>query len=506
MLKNHPPGLVVCFTTELWERFSYYGMRALLVFYLTQHFLFSDDASYLIYGAYTSMVYMTPVVGGIIADRYLGSRKAVTLGAILLSLGHLLMTVEGAPAREVFIDGAVVIERDPLAINIFYLSLALIITGVGFLKSNISTVVGALYEPDDPRRDPGFTIFYMGINIGAASAPIICGWLGHVYGWRYGFGLAGVGMLLGLVGFLRGQKHLEGHADPPHPEWLRERVFPGLQRETAIYLGATSLVGLVWLIMQYRWIIGHMLTGSGVVMGTIILFISFNQCTRIERDRLMTCSVLIAFTIGFWAFYELKGSSVNLFTDRMVDRVVFGFEIPAAQLQSLAAIFIVLLGPWFSMLWIRLARRGWEPSTPIKFVLGIGLLGAGFLVLGFGTRLSGDGQVTLIWLVLMVMLVVMGELCLSPVGMSMVTKLSPTRIVGMMMGTFFLAYSASSFISALIARLSSADTIGGELVDRAAALDTYASVYTTVGLMALAVAALLLVFSPTLRRGMHEGE
>ena len=227
---GHPKGLYVLFFTELWERFSFYGMRALLVFYLTQHFLFSDRKAYLIYGAYTALNYVTPLIGGVLADRYLGSVKAVTFGAILLVLGHFGMAFEGPESLR---QGDEVI-RNPLYLNFFYLSLALIITGVGFLKANISTIVGALYEQDDPRRDSGFTIFYMGINLGAFSAALLCGWLGQTFGWGYGFGLAGFGMLFGLVVFLRGNKLLQDKAHPPASEKLREPLFCGMNRAASI--------------------------------------------------------------------------------------------------------------------------------------------------------------------------------------------------------------------------------------------------------------------------------
>ena len=246
--RGHPPGLAVCFSVELWERFSYYGMRALLVFYLTKHFRFSDADSYLIYGAYTAMVYMTPVIGGVLADRYLGARKAVTLGALLLVLGHFGMTIEGPAAMA----GASTDGLSGFYINAFFLSLALITTGVGFLKTSTSTLVGALYAPGDPRRDAGFTIYYMGINIGAAAAPLLCGWLGQTYGWRYGFGAAGVGMLVGLVGFLYGQRWLMGRAEPPPSARLRERTPLGVRRETALYAAALLVVGALWFILTHR--------------------------------------------------------------------------------------------------------------------------------------------------------------------------------------------------------------------------------------------------------------
>jgi proton-dependent oligopeptide transporter, POT family len=504
LFRNHPPGLAVCFAVELWERFSYYGMRALLVFYLTQHFLFTDADSYLIYGAYTAMVYMTPVIGGALADRYLGARKAVTFGAILLVLGHFGMTIEGPAAMAVTRGGAATIGRDPFYLSAFYLSLALITTGVGFLKTNTSTLVGALYAPDDPRRDAGFTIYYMGINLGGAAAPLLCGWLGQAYGWQYGFGAAGVGMLAGLAGFHRGQQWLKGRAEPPPQARLQERTALGLRRETLIYAGAAMIVVAMWFILQHRQVVGPMLSAVGVIVALVILYYAFARCTPVERDRLLVCGVLILFTIGFWAFYEQMGSSLNLFADRLVDRVVLGYEIKASMLQSLPSVYVIILAPAFSALWLWLGRRGREPTTPVKFVLAIASCGLAFLVLALGARLvPASGKVPLVWFALNFFFLVTGELCLSPVGMSMVTRLAPERIVGLMMGVFFLAYSGSSFIAGLIAQLTSVPTVAGTVTDPSVALVTYASVYTRLGLIALAVAAVLALLSPVLRRRMH---
>jgi POT family proton-dependent oligopeptide transporter len=497
---GHPQGLFVCFFTELWERFSFYGMRALLIFYLTEHFLFSDDKAFLIYGAYSALVYVTPVIGGILADRYLGSRKAVTFGALLLVAGHFGMAIEGPAAT---IDGASV-ARDPIYLQIFYLSLALIITGVGFLKANISTVVGALYDHNDKRRDSGFTIFYMGINIGAFFSSILCGWLGQTYGWAYGFGLAGIGMLLGLSVFLRGQSHLEGLADPPSISLLNENILLGINRETVIYGAALIGVLFIWQLVQHQALVGKSLLGFGGIAVIVVVAYSFLKCDQMERHRMFVASSLILFSVLFWALFEQAGSSLNLFADRSVDRIIVGYEIPASVFQSLNAFFIFLLAPVFSILWVRLANRGWEPSIPIKFSLAILQVGLGFLVLVFGSKMSADGAPTpLIWLVLIYLLHTTGELCLSPVGLSMITKLSVTRVVGMMMGVWFLASAGANFIAGQIARLTGSQSDSGEVVDPAIALARTLDVYTQVGWFAIGIAALLLVISPLLRHGMH---
>jgi POT family proton-dependent oligopeptide transporter len=272
-----------------------------------------------------------------------------------------------------------------------------------------------------------------------------------------------------------------------------------------IYAGAIALVLAVMLILQRPLVIGPMLSVFGTCVGLAILYYSFARCTPLERDRLLACTTLIVFTIGFWAFYEQMGSSLNVFADRMVDRTVLGHEIPSSTLQSLPSIFVILCAPLASVLWLRLAQRGRDPSAAVKFALAITQIGLAFLVISLGATLTRpNARVALGWFVLNFFLLTSGELCLAPVGMSMVTKLAPRRIVGMMTGAFFLAYSASSFISGLVARLTSARTVGGELVDRGAALHNYASVYAHLGLMALGVALVLFVLSPLLTRQMHE--
>lgn len=496
---GHPKGLYVCFFTELWERFSYYGMRALLIFYLTQHFLFSDEKAYLIYGAYTALNYVTPMIGGVLADRYLGSGKAVIFGAVLLVLGHFGMAFEGPASVQ---QGAEVV-RDPFYLQIFYLSLALIITGVGFLKANISTIVGTLYEKQDPRRDGGFTIFYMGINIGAFFSALLCGWLGQTYGWSYGFGLAGIGMLLGLLVFIKGNPLLEGRADPPSKSAIKEKVFVGLTREAVIYLGGLLGVVIVWQLIQHQDVVGQVLMGSGALALLVVLIYAFTQCEPEDRDRMLVCSALILFSVLFWSLFEQAGSSLNIFADRSVDRVMFGVEIPASMFQSLNAFFIFTLAPFFSMLWIWLAKKGWEPSTPAKFGLGILQVGLGFLVLVFGSRLDGGNGLTgLHWLVLIYLLHTTGELCLSPVGLSAVTKLSLPRIVGMMMGVWFLGFAAANFISAQIAVMTGAGD-AATAADQPAMTAHVLDVYTNVGWLAVGVSVLLFLITPLLRKGMH---
>ncbi len=494
---GHPKGLYILFFTEVWERFSFYGMRALLILYLTKHLMFGDEKAYLIYGAYGSLVYLMPVIGGVIADRYLGARKAVTFGALLLVLGHFSMAFEGPQA---FSEGGSVV-RSELHLQIFFLSLALIITGVGFLKANISTIVGALYEQHDVRRDSGFTIFYMGINLGALAAPLLCGWLGETYGWRYGFGLAGIGMLAGLGVFLYGQKLLEGHAEPPEPVILKEKVVLGFSREAIIYLAGLGLVAFAFLLIQHQPVVGVMTNASLFLMMFVALIYSMVKCDRAERGRIFVMQVLILASVLFWALFEQAGSSLSILTDRALDRDVMGRTIPTTWFQSVNPGLIVALAPIFAMLWSGLSRRGVEPNTPVKFALGLFQVGLGFVVLVYGMSFAeGDAKVALLWMVLLYLFHTTGELCLSPVGLSMVTKLSPVKVVGMMMGTWFLGSAAASFIAGVVAGKTAVNGASASLAMQKA---QFAEVYMQLAWIAFGAALLMLIISPLLKRGMH---
>lgn len=501
---GHPRGLVICFLTEMWERFSYYGMRALLIFYLTEHFLFSDQSAFGIYAAYLSLVYITPVIGGVVADRYLGPVKAVILGAVLLVAGHLGMAIEGAPSIEIASAGETVVKHNAFYLQIFYFSLGLIVMGVGFLKANISTLVGSMYEREDPRRDGAFTLFYMGINAGSFFGAIICGLLLQYKGFSWGFGAAGIGMLFGLVVFIKGH-HLFGDAGlPKDPAALRQKVLPGLSREALIYI--LSFVGVLvcWQLMQAPPVVGGLVGTTLVVMTLTVVFYAFTKCEPIDRNRMLVCLFLMSYQILFWSLWEQTGSSLNLMTDRNVDRVIFGFELETAMFQSVNATFIILLAPLFGMAWIFLNKRGWEPSTPTKFALALMQLGLGFLFLVYGASIATDPtQVALIWLILLYLLHTTAELCISPVGLSMTTKLSVPNVVGMMIGCWFLAMAGGTYISGTIAAMTGSDTVAGEVVDPAAALANYMDVYYTAGIYSIGAGVLALFIAPLLKRFMH---
>ncbi len=584
-LWGHPKGLYVCFTTELWERFSFYGMKYLLLLYLTKYHLFSDEGGLDVLGSYAGLVYALPVIGGLIADRFLGMRKSVVFGGVLLSLGHLLMAVEGHKAifyaagtvltedltlatGQVLVAGTMLAEsitfRDTAALNVFYFALALIVMGVGYLKPNISTIVGKLYAKDDPRRDSGFTIFYMGINIGSFAATLLCGWLGETFGWKYGFGAAGIGMIIGLFTFMYGQKYLMGHAEPSNPGELKEKVLGPVSREWSIYLLSLPLLSVLWLLVQHEpvvlltqnvflivSIVGIVLysmvyrkTGSSnttaytfaasailigiyaaganlgflpgnenlaeyavyAAMATIAAFVIYGFRTHdsAEFGRTVVLMVLILSTVVFWALFEQSAGSMTLYADRVVDREVGGITFTAAQFGSLNAIFIFMLAIPFAALWTWLSRHDIEPSTPVKFGLGIIQVGLGFGVLVVGSRFPDQaGQVAAVWLVLAYMLHTTGELCLSPVGLSAVTKLSIGKVVGVSMGTWFLATALSETVATRMGKMAAISTEGGEATDVAGALARYTELFEFLMYFGVAVGVFMLVISPLLRRGMH---
>lgn len=481
---GHPRGLFVLFFAEMWERFSYYGMRALLIFYLVQHWLYSDSEASVIYGAYTALVYITPVIGGYLADRYLGQRKAVLYGAVLLTIGHGLMAIEG--------NGG---QTDP-AINAFWLALSFIIVGSGFLKANISVIVGQLYGRTDPRRDPAYTIFYMGINLGAAMGALGAGYLGQTHGWAWGFGAAGFGMLLGLIVFVIGKPWLEGRGEAPDKAALARRV-AGVPFEWLLYALGIVAVLICWVLVQNQAIVGWLLGAAGAILVGYVLFTAVARLPREYRDRIFAAMFLILGSILFWALFEQAGSSLNLFTDRSVDRSIFGFEVPAAMFQSINAIYIVLLAPLFASLWLLLARRGLEPSAPAKFGLGIVQLGLGFLVLVWGATSAGDGPTPVIFIFLIYLLHTTGELCLSPVGLSAMNRLAPAHMAGLIMGTWFFASATGNFAAGLIAAATGAEGAEG------AGTTQVITVYSNVGWLAVGVGVAVILVSPLIRRLMH---
>lgn len=469
---GHPKGLYMLFFAEMWERFSFYGMRALLIFYLTQHWLFSDGESTVIYGAYGSLVYITPVLGGWLADRYLGQRKAVLFGGILLAMGHLFMAFEGVGGQD-----------DPM-INVFWLALALIIVGSGFLKANISVMVGQLYNLKDMRRDGAYTIFYMGINVGAAAGTILVGYLGQTIGWAYGFGLAGIGMVAGLIVFVLGKKVLLGAGEALAPL--------AKNKELAIYAASIAAVGVMWALIQYREAIQTLLIVSGVSLLGYVLYEAF-KLPKEPRERIFAILFLIALNPLFWGLFEQAGGSLNLYTDRYVD---IG-NVPSSVFQSINPIYIILFAPLFAMLWSWLGKRGWEPSAPAKFALALLQVGAGFLVFAWGANIFGPEVMTpVIFVFLIYLLHTTGELCLSPVGLSAMNRLAPSFMASLIMGAWFYMTAVGSFVGGKIGEATGGE--GGEM-----SRELVLTVYNQIGWIAIGVGVVVFALSPIVKRWMH---
>lgn len=555
--RGHPRGLFILFFAEMWERFSYYGMRGLLVFFMTEQFLFKDGVATTQYGSYTSLVYLLPLIGGLLADNYLGTRKAITFGAMLLVLGHMTMGIEGPPAQQIltyngkdysftfqgrmearksFIvvdgkkyefgaspDGGFQIKGyqgtaelpnvlpkggyttkevlpQPIYKDIFFLALSLIIMGVGFLKANISTIVGQLYDgPTDPRRDAGFTLYYYGINLGAFWASIACGYLGTTYGWWAGFGAAGVGMMLGLIVFGLGTAWLAGKGEPPNPDKLKAPVLGPINLEWTIYLAGIAGVAAVWVVVQHNEWVGYALAAGSVAVLLYIVFFMFTQCTFIEAQRIILALLLILGSTVFFTLFEQAGSSLNQFAERNVELVIFGVPMTAAQTQSFNAGMILVLAPIFSFLWAVLGRVNLDPNPALKFGLALVQVGAGFFVLVWGSQFAnGKFEIPLIFLFLTYLLHTTGELFLSPVGLSQMTRLSPAAIGSTIMATWFLASSWAQYIGGWIAQMTAAETVAGQVLDPAKALANYLMVFEKIGTWGIGIGVGFIVLSPIL--------
>ena len=557
-MRTHPRGLYILFFAEMWERFSYYGMRALLIFYLTWHFLFENSFSLTLYGAYVALVYLGPLLGGWLADKYIGFRKAVTFGAVLLVIGHGLMGFHGPPAserlevagtsytlerpdyseerneREILIDGAafevtafvqpeegstiravsyvdaagaeqtltgeIVRERTPLYELILFLALAFIVAGVAFLKPNISTCVGALYDEGDARRDSGFTLYYMGINLGALAAGIACGWAAFHYGWSLGFGLAAVGMLAGLVVFILGQGWLEGRADPPADVDLKTPVLAGLNREWLVYLSGIAFVGVCFVLLQFASFTTSAMYPVFFLATAGILVYMFMRLDAEARNPMFGLLILSISSVLFWTLFDQGPTSLNLFAGAHVTNQVGDMAIPATWLQSANPYYIIVFAPIVAALWTWLGRRGWEPNSFVKFGLAMLQIGGGFFILNYGISTAtpdaeGALRISIIFILLMYLLHTTGEVFLSPVGLSAVTKMSAKQIVGFMMGYWFLAVTLANVIAAEIAKRTQVP----EGAPPAESLAAYNAVYFQLGAAAVGLGVLLLVLSPILR-------
>ena len=532
--KLHPRALFILFFAEMWERFSYYGMRALLTLYMVQE-LFkemsqteADSKALGIYGSYTAMVYLFPVVGGILADKVLGFRKAIIFGGLLMMAGHFALALEG-----MYFAGNM---------QLFFISLAFIIIGNGFFKPNISSFLGNFYGLNDSRKDGAFTIFYMGVNIGALLSIVTCGYVGEQISWHYGFGLAGIGMLLGLLVFWLfgprtfGKKGLNPSSEEDFPEIDEEEDLQRLNsspevREHVLDVEASNfelntssklkrnqvltIIGtLIFIPISAQFlnlsdIVTWILIALSLGILLVLFIMSLQQDNKASKERLWVVMVLFVFHAVFWALFEQAGGSITLFTARNIDRMVMGSEIPASIFQFFNSFFIMTLAPIFSWMWIKLRQKGKEPSTPMKFALGLSQLAIGFVFIVIGAKFfATEGLVPMIFLVVMYLFHTTGELSLSPVGLSMITKLSPKKVVGFVMGAWFLSIALANKMAGLIGELTAAGGEGenGEAVELTIfeSLEVYSSTYMIWGVVVVGVASLLLMaLVPTLRKWMN---
>ncbi len=453
----------------MWERFSYYGMRALLVLYLVNALDYRRADALALYGLYTGLVYVTPIIGGYLADRWLGYRKAILIGGLVMAMGHFAMAFSA----------------------LLHLALGLLIIGNGFFKPNISTLLGTLYGEHDARRDSGFTIFYMGINLGALLSPLVAGTLGEKIGWHWGFASAGVGMLFAVSQFVRGQGKLGSAGLPAGKHRLDARDWIEVAALSAAAIPFVYAVGSAWHAIAPAWAGISTETKIGAAVAAFILFLLWQnkRCTREEWDRVLAIVIMGLFVIFFWMGFEQAGGTMNLFADKLTDRSMFGWEIPASYFQAANPLFILLLAPLFSALWTWWNRSRFALPTPAKMGLGLIVLGAGFVVLAFAQdRADALGKVGPQWLLGVYLLHTIGELCLSPTGLSMVTRLAPVRLAALMMGVWFGATAIADYLAGVLESLLKGSGI---------------PLYWFLVATSFGAGVLLLAISPVLVRLMH---
>jgi len=529
-LFGHPKGLFFLFFAELWERFSYYGMRALLTLYMVNEFFswmtdeaYREEVSFGIFAAYGSLVYATPVLGGMIADKFIGFKKSIMLGGILMALGHFFMAFY-------FDTGMFGFEATSINNFFFYAALALLIIGNGFFKPNISSMVGRLYPEGDDRRDSGFTIFYMGINAGAFLAPLACGWLGYEFGWHYGFGAAGVGMIVGLLVFMKGMNDgIFGDNGNQPTEYVEKNMY-GLRTDYFFYLVAVLMVPVAAFLVKNNAmeVLEGMVLHSSILslLGVVILGIiakKMTELSKMEVFRLISVLVLTLLITVFWSFFELAGTAITLFAERNVNLTLLN----ASQTNAINPGYIIFLAIPFSMMWVYLSKTQRNPITPIKFALGILQLGLGFIVFAMSAQFMDDaGKTPFMFLMVGYLLLTTGELFISPIGLSKVTELSPKSMTAFMMGVYFLSSSYAHYISGAIAKLTTSTEAGvapepgfmTSMIEKVTgfagatttstsesvlSLLSYTSVFTQVGIVAIGMAVVSFMITPVLKKWMH---
>jgi proton-dependent oligopeptide transporter, POT family len=501
---GHPKGLMTLFFTEMWERFSYYGMRALLILFMTKAIVdgglgFDDKTAGAIYGLYTMGVYLLALPGGWLADRLFGLKKSVWYGGIIIAMGHFMMAL---PGIENWIYGAPETKESLSAFdtNSFFLGLILIVLGTGLLKPNISSIVGQLYPVGSSKRDAGFSIFYMGINLGGFIAPIACSTVAE-YDMHLGFGLAGLGMVFGLIQYKLTGKSLEGFGEEPVV------ISPAEKASQKKLRGITSVIGIAGIVLVTILFTGIVPIDAPAIAGasgTVIAIvgfgylgyvIAFGGLQKADKNKVGVIAILFIFSAMFWSGFEQAGSTLNLFAERFTDRTIMGWEIPTGYFQSINSLFIIIFAPFFAALWVWLGRMHLEPSSPLKFTFGLLLLGLGFFVMYFATKIAASGDLAApSWLIITYLLHTFGELSLSPVGLSLVTKLAPNGYGGQMMGIWFLSVALGNLFAGIIAGEAS----GGTEEGIAAMPDQFMMiVYTVIG-----SALVLFLLKPILRKMM----
>ncbi len=481
---GHPPQLYMLFFAEMWERFSFYGMKALLLAYMVTQLKFDEPKGYAIFGCYTALVYTMPMFGGVLADRFLGYRRAVLFGGGLMVIGHFILAV-------------------PQNWSFFY-GMAFIICGNGFFKPNISSLVGTLYSNNDPRKDSAFSIFYMGINVGAALGGLLCGYIGQRINWHYGFGLAGIFMVVGLVVFTLGKKSLLEKGLPPDEAALKKPRFGFFTNEHLIYAGTLAIVPVVvFLFHRYR-IMDYLMFVLGAISFFYILLIG-SRLERVARLKLFAALIMIVFSVLFWAFYEQNGGSLNLFAMRNVDMNVMGYMLaPLSVNNFLPPAWVVFLSIAFAWIWPWLNRRNLEPSTPLKFALSFIFMGIGFCVFYLGCRTTQTGLISMFSFVFGYFFIICGEICLSPIGLSMVTKLAPVKIVSMMMGIWFFASAIGEFLATKIGAMMSVPASVAEAQNPMTSLPYYADILIKIGISSLVIGGVLFCLVPVIKKWMHD--
>ena len=500
--RGHPKGLYVLFATEFWERFSYYGMRAIFVLFMTQKLLFDKAYASNIYGSYTGLVYLTPLIGGYMADRYWGNRKSIFVGGILMAIGQFtLFACANLPTG----SGA--------ATTILWTGLALLIFGNGFFKPNISTMVGQLYpEGDNTKKDSAYTIFYMGINAGAFLSPLICGYLGENVDFKWGFFAAGLGMVISLVIFyFTKDKYVVSHTGEPLGTHANKLKDTSVSESGETGFSSTQLLVIIGSIVAAISLIYFVLKvdfwGSFIYGMTLCLplaIITDRSLTKVEKSRLSVIIIIMLFVIFFWMCFEQAGASLTFFAKEQTDRHVFGWEMPASWFQSFNPIFIVILAPIFATMWGKLGKKGVEPPAPMKQAMGLGFLALGFLFIAFGTPANLTLQVSIIWLTGLYFLHTVGELFLSPIGLSMVNKLTPGRFTSLMMGIWFMAIATGNKLAGTMSSLyPDPKATGPKPVFLGITIDSLHTYFMIFVAFAGVAAVILFLLSFKLRKMMH---